>query len=88
MDHVNPLTELSLAELRGRRSVKWSTHPGDVLPMFIAEMDTPLAPVISVALGTALAAGDTGYASAGRLGEAFAAFAHRRGVRRPEVVHA
>src|ERR1043165_1508423 len=56
MDHVNPLTELSLAELRGRRSVKWSTHPGDVLPMFIAEMDTPLAPVISVALGTALAA--------------------------------
>jgi cystathionine beta-lyase len=78
MGHVNPLTELSLTELRGRRSVKWTTHPSDVLPMFIAEMDTPLAPAISVALGTAVAAGDTGYAAAGRLGEAFAAFAHRR----------
>lgn len=75
---VNPLTQLSLAQLRGRNSVKWRTFPSDVLPMFIAEMDVPLAPPLVSALNEAVARGDTGYAMIGRMAEAFSAFAHRR----------
>jgi cysteine-S-conjugate beta-lyase len=78
MDAVNPLTELSLDELRTRRSVKWNWYPPDVLPMFIAEMDTPLAPVIAAALSDAIARGDTGYAMRGNLAHAYADFAERR----------
>jgi cystathionine beta-lyase len=78
MEPVNPLTELDLAELRTRRSVKWTTHPPDVLPMFIAEMDTPLPPAVAAALTAAVRIGDTGYATRGRLAEAYAAFANVR----------
>ncbi|GAB3983092.1 aminotransferase class I/II-fold pyridoxal phosphate-dependent enzyme [Actinoallomurus acanthiterrae] len=71
----NPLTAYELTDLRERRSVKWSEYPPDVLPMFVAEMDTPLAEPIAAALTGAIARGDTGYAAAGRLPEAFADFA-------------
>lgn len=77
-ERVNPLTELTLDQLRMRRSVKWRTYPSDVLPMFIAEMDTPLAPAIASALVESVSLGDTGYATIGRLGEAYAGFAERR----------
>ena len=41
------LTGLSEADLRARRSLKWSTYPADVLPLWVAEMDYPTAsPVI------------------------------------------
>ena len=40
---VNPLTQLSLDELRRRTSVKWRMHAEDVLPLWVAEMDVPLA---------------------------------------------
>jgi cysteine-S-conjugate beta-lyase len=77
---VNPLTELSLEQLRERRSVKWRMYPDDVLPMFVAEMDTLLAPAIVTALSDAVVRGDTGYADPGRLAEAYATFAvHRFG---------
>lgn len=75
---MNPLTELSLDQLRTRRSVKWQTHPADVLPMFIAEMDTPLAPAIEQALARAVERGDTGYALPGGVFEAYADFARKR----------
>ena len=74
----NPLTALTLAELRERRSIKWRKFDPDVLPLFVAEMDTPLAEPIAEALAAAVARGDTGYAHPGRLPEAFAAFAARR----------
>ncbi|WP_433184198.1 MalY/PatB family protein [Actinoallomurus sp. CA-150999] len=74
----NPLTAYELTDLRERRSVKWSAHPPDVLPMVIAEMDTPLAEPIAAALTSAIARGDTGYATSGRLPEAFADFAADR----------
>jgi cysteine-S-conjugate beta-lyase len=74
----NPLTALTLAELRERRSIKWRKFGPDVLPLFVAEMDTPLAEPIAEALAAAVARGDTGYAHPGRLPEAFAAFAARR----------
>ncbi len=68
----------SLPELRQRRSFKWRTYPGDVLPAFVAEMDFALAEPITQAVTAALAIGDCGYAHKGALGEAFASFAASR----------
>jgi bifunctional pyridoxal-dependent enzyme with beta-cystathionase and maltose regulon repressor activities len=42
--------ELSLAELRERRSAKWRTYPPDVLPVPVAEVDFPVAAPIAEAL--------------------------------------
>lgn len=70
---------LPLAELRERSSEKWREYPADVLPLFVAETDFPLAPAISTALQRAVEIGDTGYvASRTPLAESFAAFANRR----------
>jgi cysteine-S-conjugate beta-lyase len=70
--------DLSLDELRARRSVKWTRYPPDVLPAWVAEMDFPLAPPVHAALVDAVERDDTGYASSGGLPEAFAAFAAAR----------
>ena len=70
---------LPLAELRDRSSAKWREYPADVLPLFVAETDFPLAPAISTVLQRAVEIGDTGYvASKTSLAESFAAFAGRR----------
>jgi bifunctional pyridoxal-dependent enzyme with beta-cystathionase and maltose regulon repressor activities len=45
-----------------RTSVKWMKYPADVLPLFVAEMDYPLAPNIAIALRDAIERSDTGYA--------------------------
>jgi len=68
----------SLPQLRRRRSVKWRTHPADVLPAFVAEMDFDLAQPVVRAVTAALATGDCGYPHKGTLGEAYAAFAADR----------
>jgi cystathionine beta-lyase len=69
----------TLAALRGRTSEKWITYPRDVLPLFVAEMDYPLAPVIQAVLIDRVRASDTGYvASPLPVGDAFAGFAARR----------
>lgn len=83
----NPLTALPLAVLRQRRSYKWRSYPDDVLPMFIAEMDTPLAPPVAAALAEALDRGDTGYLSPYGLPEAFAGFAERHFQWAPDPGH-
>jgi cystathionine beta-lyase len=75
---LSPLTTLSLDELRQRRSEKWRTYPDDVLPLWVAEMDTLLAEPIRAVLSTTLAQGDTGYAHLGQLAEAYAEFSGRR----------
>jgi cysteine-S-conjugate beta-lyase len=75
---MNPLTQLDLSALRRRRSMKWREYPDDVLPLWVAEMDTLLAPPILDALSDALSLGDTGYAFVGQLAEAYAAFASQR----------
>lgn len=73
------VTALPLAELRERSSEKWREYPADVLPLFVAETDFPLAPAISDALRRAVEIGDTGYiASRTPLPDAYAAFARRR----------
>ena len=60
MSHT-PLEALPLEILRRRSSTKWRTYPDDVLPMFVAETDFPLAPAITAVLAEAVAIGDTGY---------------------------
>lgn len=75
---MNPLEVLTPSDLRRRTSVKWRAYPDDVLPLFIAEMDTPLAEPIAEALRRAVEIGDTGYAFGPTYGEALARFAERR----------
>ena len=65
-----------LALLRTRTSTKWAVYPPDVLPMFVAEMDFPVAPEIAAKLAELVARSDLGYDSRRPdLGIAFAAFA-------------
>jgi len=75
---VNPLEQLSLSELRERTSMKWRAHPADVLPLWVAEMDVPLAGPVVQRLATAIAAGDTGYPSGHDYADAVAGFARQR----------
>jgi cystathionine beta-lyase len=68
-----------LGVLRSRTSEKWREYPSDVIPMFVAEADFPLAEPIAAALHAAVDNGDTGYvASRTELPRAFAGFAERR----------
>ncbi|MGH3384384.1 MAG: MalY/PatB family protein [Nocardioidaceae bacterium] len=74
-----PLPVDDLPTLRRRRSVKWSTHPDDVLPLPVAEMDFGLAPSIQQALADAVARSDTGYGvGPGALTDALVGFARDR----------
>jgi cysteine-S-conjugate beta-lyase len=58
----NTFDDISLDELRRRRSYKWRAFPTDVLPSFVAEMDFALAPAVTAAITQAVALGDCGYA--------------------------
>ena len=51
---TNPFDDVSLDQLRRRRSEKWATYPPDVLPSFYAEMDFAPAPAINRALHEAV----------------------------------
>ena len=74
----NPLRTLTLDRLRRRTSMKWRTHPEDVLPLWVAEMDVPLAePIVRTVTG-AMELGDTGYPAGTAYAEALAAFARKR----------
>lgn len=58
-----PILGVPLADLRcNRTSVKWGVHPGDVIPMWIAEMDSSPCPAVVEAVSAAVGRGDTGYA--------------------------
>ncbi|PAZ10103.1 cystathionine beta-lyase [Streptomyces sp. SA15] len=74
----NPLRALDLDRLRRRTSMKWRTYPEDVLPLWVAEMDVPLAEPVVRAVTDALALGDTGYPVGTAYAEALAAFADKR----------
>jgi cysteine-S-conjugate beta-lyase len=74
----NPLRQLTLDQLRQRTSMKWRTHPADVLPLWVAEMDVLVAEPITKAVTDAMAAGDTGYPAGTAFPEAVAAFAAER----------
>ncbi|MFF8861122.1 MalY/PatB family protein [Streptomyces sp. NPDC015139] len=74
----DPLRALDLERLRRRTSMKWRTYPEDVLPLWVAEMDVPLAEPVVRAVTDALALGDTGYPVGTAYAEALAAFAADR----------
>ncbi|NNC11796.1 aminotransferase class I/II-fold pyridoxal phosphate-dependent enzyme [Planctomonas sp. JC2975] len=66
--------------LRTRTSEKWTAYPPDVLPLFVAESDFPLAEPVASALHAAIDRSDTGYIGddGGATTQAFASFARRR----------
>lgn len=83
---TDPLHTLTLEALRQRTSAKWRVHPADVLPLWVAEMDVPLAEPVAAALTEAVARGDTGYPTGAEdYAAALAAFAGQRWGWRPEV---
>ncbi|GAA5153888.1 aminotransferase class I/II-fold pyridoxal phosphate-dependent enzyme [Microbacterium pseudoresistens] len=76
---ATPLRALPVDQLRQRSSTKWRTYPEDVLPLFVAETDFPLADPITARLRTAVELGDTGYTPPDPgIKAAFAAYAGRR----------
>ena len=76
---VMDVTADPLFLLRERTSMKWRSFPADVLPLFVAESDFPLAEPVQDALAAAVRRSDTGYvAPVNDLGAAFAGFAGRR----------
>lgn len=58
--------------------MKWRTYPQDVLPLWVAEMDVPLAEPVAQAIRDAVALGDTGYPAGTAYAEALADFASER----------
>lgn len=81
----------ALPLLRQRTSYKWRAYPDDVLPLFVAETDYPIAPVVAAAVEDRLRSSDTGYVGSARpVADAFAGFAERRWTWRidPETVRA
>ncbi|MGN6203334.1 MalY/PatB family protein [Humibacter sp.] len=70
----------SLGQLRTRTSEKWTAYPSDVLPLFVAESDFPLAEPVASALHAAIDRSDTGYIGndGGAAARAFAGFAKER----------
>ncbi|WP_171165683.1 MalY/PatB family protein [Streptomyces sp. I05A-00742] len=77
-EQTDPMRRPSLDGLRRRTSAKWRTYPPDVLPLWVAEMDVPLAEPVARALTEAVALGDTGYATGDGYAEALDGFARER----------
>jgi cystathionine beta-lyase len=78
---VTPDFDLTDEELRAAASVKWTYHPPDVLPAWVAEMDVRPCPPVLAAVRTAVGRGTLGYPALDRdtgLPEATAAFLDRR----------
>lgn len=78
MSDLHPLRTLSQDTLRERTSIKWRAFPDDVLPLWVAEMDAPLAEPVVAAVTTAMQRGDTGYSAGTGYAEAYADFARER----------
>jgi cystathionine beta-lyase len=75
---MRPLRELTLADLRARRSLKWSLFGPDVLPLWVAEMDAPVAPAVTHVLEEVTRTGDLGYPDDRGYAASFRTFAHAR----------
>jgi cystathionine beta-lyase len=78
---------LPLDFLRRRTTQKWRTHPPDVLPLFVAEMDTALAEPVARAVTDAVALGDSGYPIGVGYADALGEFAAKRWGWEPDVAH-
>lgn len=75
---ATPLTTFTLDELRTRTSEKWHHYEPDVLPLWVAEMDSTIAPAVTEVLQRALTEADTGYATGNDYGLAFSEFSAER----------
>ncbi len=53
--------DLDLESLRRRTGEKWKSYPEDVLPVWVADMDFPLAEPLQELLRHTLEHSDTGY---------------------------
>ena len=71
----NPFERFTLADLVGRQSLKWQAFPPDVLPLWVAEMDTDLAEPVRDAIVTAARRGEVGYPWGRAYPEALASYA-------------
>ncbi|WP_030149179.1 MalY/PatB family protein [Mycetocola saprophilus] len=76
----NQLSSDPVAQLRSARSsIKWTRYPADVLPLFVAEMDYPVAAPITAELIARVGASDLGYVDGpGPLTAAFSRFSTER----------
>ena len=75
---THPFDDVTEATLRRRQSAKWKAYGPEVLPMWVAEMDYPLAEPIRRVLHDAVDDDDCGYADPRGLGAAFAPWAMLR----------
>ncbi len=78
---------LTVDELRARRGGKWRTHPPEVLPAFVADMDFKVAPAIQEAMRQFVDKQDYGYGQMTdpvALFEAFSSWMARRHDWRPD----
>lgn len=82
---MRPLREWSLDHLRQRQSLKWSLFGPDVLPLWVAEMDAPLALAVTEALHRVVDQQDLGYPTGEGYAEAFGDFAQDTWGWRPDV---
>jgi cystathionine beta-lyase len=72
---------LDLDALRSRTGAKWNHYPADVLPLWVAEMDYPLAEPIKQAVRARLDRDDLGYGVSGGIPGLREAVAHRMAAR-------
>ena len=70
-----PVQRFTLADLVGRQTLKWQAYPPEVLPLWVAEMDTDLAEPVRDAIITAVRRGEVGYPWGRAYPEALASFA-------------
>jgi cystathionine beta-lyase len=56
-----PILDVPLSVLRQRQSMKWTRYEADILPVWVAEMDTLLSPAVRAAMTRAIEIGDYGY---------------------------
>lgn len=77
----HPFDDISLDSLRARPGAKWRHFPADVLPLWVAEMDFPLAEPIKAAIEERLRADDLGYTYVGGVPGLREAVAERLGSR-------
>ena len=71
----NPFDRWIWPDVVGRRTLKWQAFEPDVLPLWVAEMDTALAPPIRDAVVAAVERGEVGYPWGRSYPAAFADFA-------------
>lgn len=64
---THPFDSLSEDDLRQKACVKWQQYPADVLPLWVADMDFPIADTIKTALSEHLAGNNFGYPPRGGL---------------------